>query len=135
MWSKSKDKIQNHLKLVTMLSQVWSKCICTSFQLILIHHVWKIKSTGIPSIQNFSFRIKVINISVDLKFQTLIRRNQVCILLSLDLVKRIEVDGKFAKLDASVVKELLARPLRCNHCNATQKTIPNLKSHLLTHLK
>lgn len=51
-----------------------------------------------------------------------------------DLVSRLERDGKISKLDGSVAKELLSRPLKCHRCSATPKTIPELKTHLLKHL-
>lgn len=51
-----------------------------------------------------------------------------------EIIRRIEVDGKISKLDASVAKELLATPLKCNQCPATPKNMPYLKSHLLKHL-
>lgn len=50
-----------------------------------------------------------------------------------ELVRRIEVDGKISKLDATVAARLLNSPLKCHRCNTTPKSIPDLKSHLLMH--
>lgn len=50
------------------------------------------------------------------------------------MVKRIEVDGKVAKLDPTTAKSLLGTPLKCHQCKETLKTIPALKSHLLKHI-
>lgn len=52
-----------------------------------------------------------------------------------DLVKRLKADGKVAKLNPTVVKELLATPLKCHRCHEMPKTMPALKTHLLQHLK
>ncbi|XP_055304751.1 aprataxin-like protein [Sitodiplosis mosellana] len=52
-----------------------------------------------------------------------------------DLVKQIEVNGKVSKLNADVAKDLLSTPLKCHRCDAKPKTIPDLKAHILQHLK
>ncbi|XP_031627737.1 aprataxin-like protein [Contarinia nasturtii] len=52
-----------------------------------------------------------------------------------ELMRRLKADGKVAKLSSTTAKELLATPLKCHRCHATPKTMPDLKSHLLQHLK
>lgn len=64
----------------------------------------------------------------------LFRFNFISFHFFIDMVKRIEVDGKVAKLDPTTAKSLLGTPLKCHRCKETLKTIPALKSHLLKHI-
>lgn len=65
----------------------------------------------------------------------IIFKKVISILSISELVKRLEEEGKIAKLDPSVAKDLLSTPLKCHRCTAMPKTIPDLKSHLMQHLK
>lgn len=73
---------------------------------------------------------------IEKSFQTILTKHGLIPIESIsELVKRIEEDGKISKIDASVAKNLLSTPLKCHRCHAMPKTIPDLKSHLLQHLR
>jgi aprataxin len=56
--------------------------------------------------------------------------------ISIEKVKGlIEQDGFLKQPSGDLVKELLNTPLKCNTCSYVPKHMPDLKKHLLTHLK
>ncbi|XP_055904975.1 aprataxin-like protein [Eupeodes corollae] len=52
-----------------------------------------------------------------------------------ELVKDLKENGGILKMDKDYLKELELTELICNQCNHKTKTVPDLKKHLLTHLK
>lgn len=53
----------------------------------------------------------------------------------LDLIRAIDETGSISKMSKEVHKELINSPLKCHKCNFVPKTMPNLKEHLLSHIK
>lgn len=52
-----------------------------------------------------------------------------------EFIRRIEVDGKVTRLNPEVAKKILSRPLKCHRCDAMPKNMPELKKHILQHIK
>ncbi|XP_034831517.1 aprataxin [Maniola hyperantus] len=52
-----------------------------------------------------------------------------------NLLKRLKEDGCIERIPSETHKALMSTPLKCNQCGFEPKNMPQLKQHLLTHLK
>lgn len=52
-----------------------------------------------------------------------------------DVLKKLKEDGCMEKISSETHKVLMSTPLKCNQCSFEPKNMPQLKQHLLTHIK
>ncbi|XP_023934198.1 aprataxin [Bicyclus anynana] len=52
-----------------------------------------------------------------------------------DLLKKLEQDGCIERISNETHKALMSTPLKCNQCSFEPKNMPQLKQHLLSHVK
>lgn len=52
-----------------------------------------------------------------------------------DVLEELKEKGSISKMAPELVQSCKSRELQCNQCSYKPKTMPQLKEHLLTHLK
>ncbi|XP_047534938.1 aprataxin [Vanessa atalanta] len=52
-----------------------------------------------------------------------------------ELIKKLTEDGYIQKISNDTHKTLMSLPLKCNQCSFEPKNMPQLKQHLLSHIK
>ncbi|XP_026499208.2 aprataxin [Vanessa tameamea] len=52
-----------------------------------------------------------------------------------ELIKKLTEDGYIQKISNDTHKILMSLPLKCNQCSFEPKNMPQLKQHLLSHIK
>lgn len=52
-----------------------------------------------------------------------------------DVLEELKLNGTIKKISNDEHKSLMSSPLKCNQCDHIPKNMPQLKEHLLSHVK
>ncbi|CAH2039519.1 unnamed protein product, partial [Iphiclides podalirius] len=52
-----------------------------------------------------------------------------------NVLKELKEKGCITKIENDIHKNLMSTPLKCNQCNYVPKNMPQLKDHLVSHIK
>lgn len=52
-----------------------------------------------------------------------------------DVLEELKKNGSIKKVSSDEHKKLTSIPLKCNQCDHMPKNVPQLKEHLLSHVK
>ncbi|XP_077288947.1 aprataxin isoform X2 [Arctopsyche grandis] len=122
---------KENLKLLHHMKSVADK-LCSKFD-----DKFKIGYHSVPSMQRLHLHV-ISDDFVSPCLKTKVHWNSFTttfFMTSDDLIRAIDDTGSISKMSKQVHKELINTPLKCHKCNFVPKTMPNLKEHLLSHIK